>query len=332
MRMKRRRLIWRSFRSRRNLQVVQDRTNLIQPNHIRAFTTVRNEIDRLPYFLKYYRDLGVGHFLFVANNSTDGTQEYLTGQPDVSVWRTDASYKASRFGVDWTTWLQFRYGHGAWCLTVDADELLVYPHCDTRDLTALTAQLDKTGAKALGALMLDMFPKGPLDQSEYDPNDNPIEVLRWFDAAPHRVQRQHPALNLWVQGGVRDRAYFADTPTRAPTMNKLPLVRWTRRYAYLNSTHSALPPRLNLEWDGPECVSGDTRLSGALLHTKFLPGVVSRAREEKMRKEHFGTPEQFDGYYDWLSSAPDLWHNQAVAYRDWRQLVELGLISNGGWT
>ncbi len=332
MRWKRRRLIWRSIRSRRDLTPVVNRTDRIEAGQVRAFITVRNEQARLPYFLSHYRALGVGHFLFVLNNSDDGSDAYLSGQPDVSLWRTNASYKASRFGVDWITWLLFRYGHGAWCLTVDADELLVYPHHDTRDLSALTQRLEQTGATALGALMLDLFPKGPLDQHSYAPADNPTKVLPWFDAGPYRVQRQHPALNLWVQGGPRDRVFFADRPARAPTLNKFPLVHWNRRFAYMNSTHALLPPHLNLEWNGPECISGDTRLSGVLLHTKFLPGITARAQEEKGRREHFGRPEDFDDYYDWLGTTPDLWHDRAVAYQDWRQLMDFGLLSNGGWT
>ena len=84
---------------------------------------------RLPHFLDYYRRLGVDHFLFVDNGSDDGTAEYLAAQPDVSLWATNHSYRLARFGVDWLGWLQWRYGHGHWCLTVDADELLVYPDC-----------------------------------------------------------------------------------------------------------------------------------------------------------------------------------------------------------
>ncbi len=298
---------------------------------VRVFATMRNEAERLPYFFAHYRSLGAGHFLIVLNDSNDDSEALLSDQPDVSLWRTSAGYKASRFGVDWTTWLQFRYGHDEWCLTVDADELLIYPHHDKRSLQELTARLDETGATALGALMLDLFPKGPLGQQSHQPGQDPTQVLNWFDAGPYRATRQEPAKNLWMQGGTRDRSFFSKTPERAPTLNKFPLVRWNRRFAYMNSTHSLLPPRLNLEWDGPKSVSDDTRLSGALLHTKFLPGVTRRAVEEKARKQHFGQPDQFDAYYDWLASDPDLWHSDATAYKGWRQLVELGLLSSGGW-
>ena len=60
-----------------------------------------------------------------------------------------------------------------------------------------------------------------------------------------------PMRNLWLQGGTRDRVFFADRPECAPTLNKLPLVSWRRRYVYVNSTHSMLPPRLNRPMTAP---------------------------------------------------------------------------------
>ena len=56
----------------RELRTVANRTNEIRPNDILLFCTMRNEDVRLPYFLRYYRDLGVDHFLFVDNASDDG--------------------------------------------------------------------------------------------------------------------------------------------------------------------------------------------------------------------------------------------------------------------
>lgn len=327
MRWKRRRLLWRSFRSRHQLQAVADRTADIRPGDILAVSVMRNEIERLPFFLAHYRRLGVDHLLVVDNGSDDGTAEMLAEQPDVSLWHCGASYRAARFGLDWLTWLQMRYASGHWCLMVDADELLVYADHDRRGLGDLTRWLDRAGRRAFGALMLDLFPRGPLGAQSYRAGQDPAEVLDWFDPGPYRAQRQRPLGNLWVQGGTRERVFFADCPQRAPTLNKLPLVRWARSYAYVNSSHALLPPPLNALYEGP----GGDAPSGLLLHSKFLPGVVRRASEEKKRAQHFSDPSRFDAYYDRLAGDPDLWHPGAVQLRDWRQLVALGLMSGGGW-
>lgn len=327
LRWKRRRLLWRSFRSRHQLAQLNNRTDKIRSSDILAIGTLRNEMVRLPHFLNYYRQLGVGHFLIVDNGSDDGSDQFLCNQPDVSVWQTSASYKSSRFGLDWTTWLQIRYGHGHWTLTVDVDELLVYAHHETRDLHDLTDWLQSNDREVFGAHMLDLYPKGPVGAQAYSVGDDPIATLGWFDATSVRIRRQNPLGNLWVQGGPRERVFFADTPDRSPTLNKIPLIKWNRRFAYVNSTHSALPRRLNFAYDGP----GSQDPSGVLLHTKFLPDIVSRSAIEKSRAQHFHTPQEFNHYYDDLTRSPDLWHPGSVRYEDWKQLEDLGLLSSGGW-
>jgi hypothetical protein len=288
---------------------------------------MRNEIARLPYFLDHHRRLGVDHFLVVDNASDDGTADHLAAQPDVSLWTTRASYRLSRFGVDWLTWLQAKYAHGHWCLTLDADEILIYPHHDTRPLRALTDWLDEDGTRSFGALMLDLYPKGPLGAEPYTPGDDPVTVLPWFDRGNYMIQRQPLLQNLWVQGGARARMFFAKDPRRAPTLNKTPLVRWDRRYAYVSSTHSLLPRRLNHVYDE----TGGEKTSGVLLHTKFLPTVVEKSREEKTRREHFENSALYQAYYDGLIANPDLWCAWSSRYTGWRQLEAMGLMSKGTW-
>jgi hypothetical protein len=327
MRWRRRRMLWRGFRARRDLTAVQDRTRAIRPGAILCAMTVRNEAVRLPFFLAHCRRLGVDHFLIVDNDSTDGTREMLAGQADVSLWTTRASYRASRFGVDWLTWLRMRHAHGHWCLTLDADEILIYPNWETRPLRALTEWLDRTGAASMAAMMLDLYPKGPVGGAAYAAGQDPTEVLQWFDSGNHSVQVQPLMRNLWIQGGVRARAFFADSPRQAPTLNKTPLVRWHRSYAYVNSTHSLLPRRLNAVYaqDGGEATTG------LILHTKFLNVVVEKSAEEKTRGQLFGRPGDFAGYYDSLSASPDLWCPQSSRIGGWRRLEAMGLMSRGGW-
>ncbi len=327
MRVKRRRLLVRAILARKAVDLVVDRTDTFDDNAILAFVTVRNEMERLPFFLNHYRALGVDHFLFVVNDSDDGTLEFLNAQPDASVWATTASYKQSRFGLDWINGLLMRYGNGHWCLTLDADELLVYPHHETRPLQALTEWMDDQNLRALPAMMLDMYPKGQVGQAVSEPGQNPIDILSWFDHGNYCLQVQEPMQNLWIQGGPRARMFFADDPRRAPTLNKIPLVRWNWRYAYVNSTHSALPPKLNQVYrrDGGE------RVSGILLHTKFLDTIVQKSVEEQARKQHFNKSELYDDYYAALSENPVLWNEHSTKYLGWKQLEELGLLSSGGW-
>lgn len=327
LRLQRKRWRIRALRKRRELGRVADRTAHIREDDILLFSTLRNERVRLPYFLEYYREQGVNHFLIVDNDSTDGSADYLAEQPDVSVWRTTSSYKRSRFGVDWLNWLQMKYAHGHWALTVDPDEFLVYPFCDTRPLRALTDWLDASNIKSFSAMLLDMYPKGRLDEQPYQAGENPIDIACWFDSGNYNLSRNKRFGNLWIQGGPRARAFFADAPEKAPALNKIPLVKWDRRYAYASSTHMLLPRGLNLVYDE----WGGEKASGVLLHAKFLDTFTVKAAEELSRGQHYAASVEYKAYAESLKDDPELWCKWSEKYINWRQLEILGLMSKGNW-
>ena len=327
MRWKRRRLLLRGIRAMGSLRILADRTDRIEAGQILLAACIRNESLRLPYFLDHYRKLGVRHFLIVDNASDDGTATLLQDQPDVSLWQAQGSYRAARFGLDWVNGLLRRYAHGHWVLTVDADELLVYPYCETRNLNALTGWLEQSERQALGAMMLDLYPKGPTTHAVYHSGQDPREVLGWFDSGNLGIQLHPTAGSLWIQGGVRGRVFFADAPRQAPTLNKVPLVKWHRRYAYMNSTHTILPPRLNRTY----ATDGGEVTSGLLLHTKFLPVITDKSREELQRRQHFADPDAYCAYHEAAAAGPDLWCATSTRLGGWRQFEARGLMSRGGW-
>ncbi len=292
-----------------------------------AFVTLRNEKPRLPYFLKYYRALGVDHFLIVDNGSTDGGRELLMAEPDVSLWTTEASYRKSRFGTDWLNWLKLRYAHRHWALTVDPDEFLVYPFADTRPIQALCDWLDQSGIRSFGTLLLDMYPKGALKGAACQIGQDPFEKAHWFDAGNYMVSKNEKYGNLWIQGGPRARAYFPDTPEMAPSLNKIPLVKWDRKYAYVSSTHMLLPRGLNQVYDE----AGGEKLSGILLHAKFLDSFADKAAEEVERREHFAGGREYEAYHRQNEDRNGLWCEWSERYMGWRQLELLGLMSKGNW-
>ncbi|WP_283176273.1 glycosyltransferase family 2 protein [Gemmobacter sp. 24YEA27] len=327
LRLRRKRLIGRAMLRSRELRPIALRTDTIRSGAVLLFCTLRNERIRLPWFLSYYRDLGVSHFFFVDNDSDDGSRDYLASQPDVSLWSTKASYKNSRFGMDWITALLRRYGHGHWCLTVDVDEFLIYPFCETRPLRALTDWLDTSGIRAFSAMLLDMYPKGPVQDQPYREGQNPFEIAEWFDSGNYTISRNWGYGNLWIQGGPRARTFFATNPRAAPALNKVPLVRWHKSYAYISSTHMLLPRGLNLAFDE----WGGEKASGCLLHAKFLDTFAAKAQEEMARGEHYADSREYKAYLEGLKQQPDFWCKWSEKYINWRQLEILGLMSKGNW-
>src|SRR6056297_2841092 len=107
----------RARRKGRDLQAVANRTGEIKPGDILLFCVFRNEDVRLPYFLSYYRGLGIDHFIMLDNGSTDEGPAFLLEQSDISLWHTKAPYGEYRYGMDWLTYLQGQNAAGHWILT-----------------------------------------------------------------------------------------------------------------------------------------------------------------------------------------------------------------------
>ncbi|MEL0436945.1 glycosyltransferase family 2 protein [Phycobacter sp. K97] len=327
MRIRRKYRLARALRKSRELTCVQDNTKAIRPDDILLVSTMRNEQIRLPYFLEYYRGLGIDHFLFLDNGSNDGTAEYLTGMQDVSLWRTEASYRRAGFGIDWMNYLKRRYAHGHWVLVVDPDEFFVYPFCDTRPIRALTDWLDNSAIRSFSAMLIDLYPKGQINEAAYEPGQDPLEVANWFDSGNYSISLNPAYGNLWIQGGPRARVFFADRPQKAPALNKIPLVKWDRKYAYVSSTHALLPRGLNRVYE----TGGGEKASGALLHAKFLNTFGAKAQEELIRNQHYAQSAEYKAYAEASQEIPELWCKWSERYINWRQLEILGLMSKGNW-
>jgi hypothetical protein len=310
----------------RDLTLVKDCTAHINGQDILAFIVLRNEAVRLPYFFDYYRHLGVGHFLIIDNGSDDGLLEVIGAAADCSVWHTQASYKAAKFGVHWLNFLLRKYGTGHWCLTLDPDEFLVYPYSDSRNLRELTHYLEQEGKPSLFTLMLDMYSDTAIEQATYQAGQDPLAICPWFDGTGYYQDKRPHYGEWWIRGGVRRRAFFADQPEHSPALNKTVLVHWRWYYAYIASTHIVWPNRLN----NPHFA--DTLApTGCLLHFKYLSLLREKAEEEVHRQEHYAGSFEYQRYLAGLDAQAYLWTSASVRFQDWRQCVDLGLMTTGRW-
>mgnify|MGYP000444294873 FL=1 len=88
-----------------------------------------------------------------------------------------------------------------------------------------------------------------------------------------------------------------------------------------------MPRRLNDGFDIGELA----RVSGVLLHTKFLPNIGEKSNEELARRQHFENSDLYQSYYKALIDNPDLWGDLSVKYSGIAQLEMLGLMVRGKW-
>jgi hypothetical protein len=177
---------------------------------IRAFISIRNEIDRLPFTLAHHRDLGVHRFLVIDNGSRDGTIDYLLAQPDVHVFTTTASYQQARNGIDWVEILLHFYGVDRWCLVLDADEHLVYPACESVGLPAFCLTLEERGLNCLATLFLDLYADRPIAETHFAREQSPLESCHFFDPAGYYPFPSSASHVPRIYGGPRARLFWPE--------------------------------------------------------------------------------------------------------------------------
>ena len=307
-----------------SLQVAFDRTRQIDATDVLLVCCLRNEMRRMRFFCEYYRALGVDHFLFIDNGSTDGFQSWAVEHEDISVWSTVASYKDANFGMEWCNYLLDSYGADHLCVTVDPDEFLVYPFCETRTLADLGQHLRDSRKETLTTLMLDMYGDGHLEETSLEDGQDPLAVCPYFDQDGY-IQHKSYLQGFFVRGGPRMRVHNADRPALSPALNKVPVVWWKAGYRYESSMHGLSPHRLNRP-NSKRSLS----TTGCLLHFKFVASLAAKIDEEKNRRQHYGDGREYERYgeaYDRRLHHPGI----STRYKGPNQLIELGLMSQGDW-
>lgn len=332
---KRRRKFWhpvvkemksRAAESMPNLVPVQNNTHLIKPKDRLLMTMGRDENARLPYFLKYYRELGIDHFLFVDNESDTPMAEILAGEKDVSLWTTNESYADTRFGVDWMNALLGEYAVGHWVMTVDLDEYFVYPFMGQRSYQELLAYLDDIEKPSFYTLLVDMYPKGSIASAHVPIGESPLEHAPYFDRMGYyAVKGGHE--DTWTRGGPRLRAFNAETHDAAPALNKTPLIKWHQRFVYHLSTHAAYPAFLN------HAHKRNHDPTGALLHFKFVSSFREKIDQAIKRNNHYNDSKEYQKYLAKLKTSEDytLYSSLSEEYKGPESLIKDNLMTPGAW-
>jgi thioredoxin-like negative regulator of GroEL len=232
-----------------------------------VYTCVRNEMLRLPWFLDYYRKLGIQKFVIIDNGSSDGSFEYLLRQEDVYLFFTKQNYFASFVGMTWVNYLKRKFSKNGWAIYVDPDEALVYDDCENRSIIELISMLEKSNCDAMWGYMIDMFSQ---DDASFE-----ARALRCIDFTSEytkfsgniRINEKINSPFTEVRGGVR--YLFGGSEE----LTKTPLINASKGVDFLQSSHRISPCRV---------FNGNL----ALLHYKFTDNIemeAARVKNDKSR-------------------------------------------------
>ncbi|WP_345271508.1 glycosyltransferase family 2 protein [Nibrella viscosa] len=301
------------------LKLLNKNTISTQTVEFRLFAIMRNESLRLPYFLSYYKNLGVDRFFLIDNNSNDGSAELALTYQNVHVFQTTDSYTNHWY---WTEHLLENYGKNYWCLVVDIDELFAYPFSNQIKLNKLCQYLDDKKQTAMCSLLLDMYANKEVRVVQSTQNANPLNILTYFDADYYTIP--FTFLNRSTQkaysfpvftGGMRDRIFGKSTPPAL--LSKVSIFK-NIKGTYLSQGMHAIDGAILSE------------LQGIVFHTKFLSDFVGEVEEECRREEHYGNAFYYKLYQQKLQKHPklNLYHPGSVKYEGLEQLEGLGLIKS----
>ena len=292
---------------------------------ILLFTAFRNERVFLPWFLDWYRSLGVDWFFIVDNLSTDGTDGYLAKQKDVTLFASRDNYAWAHAGMKWVNELIRRYGDSHWCVHVDSDEQLVPPPDGKGEegssqgaagaLRRCVDAMAERGEEALPAFMLDTYPESMAVAGDFRAGDDPLAASPLMDPDYFFFGKEGCCF-FRARGGVRDRLFGFHS-----TMEKAPVLRGGGGRFYLSAHHTSY--------------AKVSRTSGVLLHHKLLrealdlrEGSGASARTDdrgtycQVRHSHYRASPLL-GKDGEIPRGPN-----AVAYESPAQLQRLGLIGD----
>ena len=257
-------------------------------------TMVRDEALRLEYFFQYYKELGVDRFFVLDHQSTDRSAQVIEAE------RAAVRIPVAGNFIFKRAWIQAvleTVAAGRWCLVLDADEFLVWPHMRELSLRELIAYLDEGGFEVLPCVLLDMYPKGPVRDVSYRPGTDPLEVAPFFD-----------------KGGLTRQRSFGVSPL----LSKAPLLRFRPGMKFEKGQHRVQHAR-------------HADISGVLLHFKFLQDFDGKIRSNPLIRvfdRAYGS--ELAAYREKLAeeAALVLYSEESLRYGGPEQLLELGLMKD----
>jgi hypothetical protein len=285
-------------------------------NEIRLFTMARNESLRLPYFLDYYMNRGVDRVFLIDNNSTDDTVKMALQYDRVHVFQTMESFKNY---YNWTESLLRRYGRGHWCVGVDLDEYLIYPHSERVAIDHFIEFLEQHHFSAVYCLLLDMYAGSDTHGISYQQGEDPLRYTPYFDPEFdmehryfHDVKFRRQFKTLRFGGGMRKRVFGVD-----PNCTKVPLFKFERGILTAAGMHAI---------DG--AVVADVR--GVVLHFKYLQDFMARSIEEADRQQHAAGAFLYKQMAEKLrdDASTNFYYEGAVKFESTRQLLDLGMMAS----
>ena len=266
-------------------------------------------------FMEHYRSMGIKHFVFMDNGSTDQTIKILSSYDSVTILQSKAPYQ--RYENTMKRYLVDRFSKGRWNLCADIDELFDYPFSDRISLKNFLQYLNKNSYTAVITQMLDMFSDQPLAKLQSSSDDSIKDKYRYYDISSiskEEYYHSEPKLkNIKMHwGGIRSKLFGTNNG-----LTKASLVRMDGKIKTFVVAHHTK----NAHVADVSCV---------LKHYPFNSAFYTKVKDavQTGRYGPITTPEYF-AYWKGLESNPNLGLKMETAHflSSLEQLIDQEFIS-----
>jgi hypothetical protein len=280
----------------------------------------------LPWFLNYYRKLGVGYFVFLDLDAKQELDEWLAGAQDCAVWRP-VGFMHPGNTIHALNFLRHRYAMDKWCLSLDPFDLLVFPKSETRHVRDLIDFAESEKRDHVFAVVVDAYGERPARLMDVSGDTSPEELLPYFDRFGYQTADANPTLDVPILGGVQRRALYGDTPRLAPPLNRIPLAKISRHVFYIAATRKLVPHSMNTPHSDWHSSTTACLLRYAMLGDEISLHVAKQAEGGELYPEHKNA--LYDGSEKMASMS--LKNQTSGRFSSSRDLLDCGLLNNGQW-
>lgn len=294
----------------------RDKNKLVKDyKEIYLFSVVRNESLRLPFLFEFYRKMGVTRFFIVDNGSIDSTINFLLAQKDTHVFYTESGFKNREI---WLNDLLDLYGIGNWCLTIDADELFIYPDYENIKIKDFCEEINLKGYTAIESILIDMYSEKRIVDNKYLAGDDLIKNSPYFDPYCY-IKKKQKMTHVYTNDEYTADLYFGGTRKRVFGMgvccSKIALHKHDKGIYLDRGNHSIIGAQIS-------------PMRCAVLHFKFLYDFIPKAYEEANREEHFSNAKEYKIYAIRFmkKTVNSAYYEQSIKYENSQQLINLRFI------
>lgn len=172
-----------------------------------ALCCLRNGELYIESFMAHHQSMGIRHFVFMDNGSTDRTIAMLQKYENVTILQHHLDFMsyenaARRYLVD-------RFSQNRWSITLDIDELFDYPYSEKFLLSDFLQYLNHKSYNAAITQMLDMFSDKALMDTDEQTSETLKDRYRYYDISNidkrdySYSKPENPRIKMY-SGGVRN--------------------------------------------------------------------------------------------------------------------------------